>query len=121
MILITANKRKQILFLRYIGHVRVEELKQGRKDVEDILEELSPNFRLVGDLSDLETLDKDCAAEIAEVMELCDRKGVGLLVRVVPDPSKDIGFGIMAAFHYSQRPRMVLCENMLAAAKVLEL
>jgi len=54
-------------------------------------------------------------------MELADKSGVGLLVRVIPDPTKDIGLDILTLFHYRNLPRMITCENMSEAAEKLSL
>jgi hypothetical protein len=83
--------------------------------------ELSAGFRLLSDLSAVEFLEKDCDKEIARAMELFDEKGVSLVVRVIPDPSKDIGLKILALFHYADLPQTVTCANMVEAAKALEL
>ena len=121
MVLVTVNKPKQILFLSFIGRVRADELSTAYQDMAGFLAELSPSFRLLTDLTDLQSLDADSAKEIAKAMELCDEKGVGLVVRVIPDPIKDIGLNILAQFHYSHRPRTVTCANMVEAAKALEI
>jgi anti-anti-sigma regulatory factor len=119
MILVTINKRKQILLFSFIGRVLARELTESREDVVEALAMLSPDFRVVTDLTHLDLLDKDCVEEISRTMELCDQKGVALLVRVIPDPTKDIGLNILASFHYEHRPRTVTCSNMIEAAKAL--
>ena len=116
MFLVTMNKPKQILLLTFIGRVRVEELATGFQEMVAFLAELSPGLRVLSDLSALESLDKDCAPEIAKAMELCDQKGVSLRVLVIPDPLKDIGLNILAQFHYKHRPQTVTCVNMVEAA-----
>ena len=62
-----------------------------------------------------------CAAEIGKEMELFEQKEVGLVVRVIPDPTKDIGMNILSMFHYSHRPRTVTCRSMTEAAERLGL
>lgn len=52
-------------------------------------------------------------------MELLDRSGVGTLVRVIPDPCKDIGMNILTLFHYPHRPRVMTCENMNEGAALV--
>jgi hypothetical protein len=47
-------------------------------------------------------------------------RGVKLIIRVIPDPSKDIGFGILSRFHYPNKPRTVICETLSEAAKHLK-
>jgi hypothetical protein len=54
-------------------------------------------------------------------MELLDRHGVELVVRVISDPTKDIGLSILTVFHYRNPPRTVICKTMEEAARVLSL
>jgi len=121
MFLATSNKAKRLLCLSYIQRVRTEELKRGREDVKTLLADLPPGFRLLVNLSQLETMDLDCMKEIGQTMELFDRCGVGMIVRVIPDPDKDSGFNILTIFHYPHRPQVVTCKSMTEAAGVLEL
>ena len=54
-------------------------------------------------------------------MELLDRNGVELVVRVIPDSTKDIGLNILMIFHYKKQPRVVTCSKMTEAARILSL
>ena len=121
MFLATVNKAKQLLYLSYIEHVRVEELAQAREGVVALLADLPRGFRVVTDLGRLDSMDVKCAKEIGKMMELCDQKGVKLVVRVIPDPTKDIGLNIISKFHYKHSPRVVTCDTMVEAAKLLGL
>lgn len=121
MVLATSNKEKQLLSIRYIGHVSVGELTQNRDDLKGLLAELKPGFRLLSDFSDLELMDTDCATEAGQLMDLADQAGVSLVVRVIPDPRKDIGMNILTIFHYQNRPRVVTCANMTEAVGELSL
>ncbi len=86
-----------------------------------LLADLPPGFRVLVDLGRLEHMELACLTEIGRGMEMIDRKGVGLVVRVIPDPSKDIGLNILTAFHYAHPPQLVTCKNMTEAAKALAL
>jgi hypothetical protein len=119
MFLATINKPQQLLYFCYAGHVTVEEARQVQKDVISLLTELDKGFRVVSDLERLDSIEPGCAAVIGEVMELCDRKGVDLVIRVIPDPTKDIGLNILSHFHYRHHPRVATCANMAEAAKAL--
>jgi hypothetical protein len=83
--------------------------------------ELAPGFRLLADLTQLESISIDCAPELAKVMDRCAKAGVKLIVRVIPDPSKDIGFTILTRFHYPTKPRAIVCETLVEAAQHLGL
>src|SRR5437016_5590158 len=104
MILVTVNPPKQLLLLTFIGNVRAEEIARGRDELGLLASHLSPGFKLITDLSPLETLDENSSPEIGKAMELCDQKGVGLIVRIIPNPAKDIGLNILSLFHYAHRP-----------------
>ena len=121
MFLASSNKSKKLLHLSFIGNVRVEELVSNHDDVILLMKELPSGFRLLSDLDRLDSMEPDCAIEIAKMMEACDRQGVELIVRVIPNPTKDIGLGILSHFHYPRRPRMVTCETMAEAAGFLGL
>jgi len=121
MILATSNKSRRLLCLNYIGQVRVGEVKQNRPEVVELLAELGPSFRLLADFSRLKAMAVDCAAELGEFMELMDHSGVTMVVRVIPDPSKDIGMNILTAFHYQNRSKVITCKTMTEAATYLSL
>ncbi len=121
MFLATSNEVKQVLLISYIGQVVPAELARGRQDGEKLLAGLRPGFRVLADFGRLEAMDTACAAEIGRLMELLDQKSIGLLVRVMPDASKDIGMDILANFHYRRRPLTVTCKTMEEAAEKLAL
>jgi anti-anti-sigma regulatory factor len=121
MLLVTSSKSKKLMCVSFIQHVTVNELEQGVEDVKMALSELPDGFKLLVDLSNLESMDLDCAVQIGNVMELCDRKNVGLVVRIIPDPAKDIGLNILTVFHYRHKPRVATCQTITEAIERLSL
>jgi hypothetical protein len=121
MFLATINKAKQLLYLNFTGRVSVEDLEHGYADVVRLVDELTSGFRVLGDFSTLDSMDVKAAGQIGRTMELCDQKGVALVVRIIPDPAKDIGFNILTVFHYRHRPRIVTCQSLVEAGEVLGL
>jgi hypothetical protein len=121
MVLVTSNPAQRLLLLNYLGHVRPDELRSGQADIKTLVAGLPAGFRLLVDLSGLEVMDPDCETELGRMMELIDQSGVGLVVRVIPEPDKDIGFNILTIFHYPHRPRIVTCETMAEAVRRLSL
>ena len=95
MFLAASNKAKQLLVMRYCDHVTAAQLKAGFSDLKTLLAELSPGFRVLADCSQLESMGQDCVPEISAGMELIDAHAPARLVRVIPDPSKDIGLNIL--------------------------
>jgi hypothetical protein len=121
MFLATANKPKRLLYLRYSERVEAGELERAQADIENLLTELGPGFRLLVDFTGLEAMSVDCALAIGKLMDLIDAKGVSTVVRVIPDPKQDIGMNILTLFHYRRRPRVSTCAKLSEAAKRLGL
>ena len=121
MFLATSNKAKQLLCSSYIQHVTSEEIQRAQEEVKALLAELSPGFRMLVDLSQVESIDLASTPEIGRLMEIIDQSGVGLVVRVIPGPDKDIGMNILAIFHYPHHPRIVTCKTLAEAMRKLEM
>jgi hypothetical protein len=121
MVLVTSNKVRRLLYVSYIGQVHPADFTRQQPDLEALLAELSPDFRVLVNLSEMEAMDLECMAEIGRTMELIDRSGVGLIVRVIPDPAKDIGLNIFSIFHYPHRPQIATRKSMTEAGELLGL
>lgn len=121
MFLATNSKPRQLLYLSFIGRVSVEQLQHGREDIVSLLADLESGFRALADFSRLDSMEINCAAEIGKVMELCEQKGLRLVIRIIPDPAKDIGLNILSLFHYRRRPRIITCQSLAEAEQALQL
>jgi anti-anti-sigma regulatory factor len=109
-----------LLKVRYAGRVSSAETKRAAGEVEEVLKGVQPGFRLLADLSELESMDLDCVPDLEQMMDACNKHGVTLVVRVIPEPPKDIGMNIMSLFHYHRGVRIVTCATLAEAARVLE-
>ena len=121
MVLVTSNKVRRLLYVNYIGRAHPADFTRQQPDMETLMAELPPGFRVLVNLSELESIDLECMTEIGRIMELVDRSGVGLIVRVIPDPAKDIGLNIFSIFHYPHRPQIATCKSMVEASELLGL
>jgi len=120
MINFDADKSRNLLLIRYSGRVGADETEQGLEQVRSGLAKLSSGFRLLADLTDLETMDPGCAPFIEKAMDLCNHKGASMVVRVIPDPHRDIGLQIMSIFHYDGNVKIFTCETPAQAKELLE-
>ena len=96
-----------------------EETKRAVATLQGLLADLAPGFRLLTILSDLEEMDIACVPDVKKMMDFCNKKGVETVVRVIPDPHKDIGFNILSLFHYRRRVHIITCETLGDALKQL--
>jgi len=120
-LLVTSNPSRQLLYLSFIGTVRPEDFAGGRTDITTQLAGLAPGFHYLVDLTHLEFMGLECMAELGGFMDLIGKSGVGLVVQVIPDPSKDIGMNILTVFHYPHGLRTVTYQNLTEAVTALGL
>jgi anti-anti-sigma regulatory factor len=108
-----------LLKVSFSGYVVPDEAKRCVEEAQALLQNVQAGFRLLTDLSGLETMELACVPFLKQMMDLCNEKGVETVVRVIPDPRKDIGLNILALFHYERRVRIITCETREQALKVL--
>jgi hypothetical protein len=119
MYLVTLDSKHELVHLVFAGHVHGDEARRCRAEIKALLPTLRPGFRLLTDLSGLETMDVSCADEIRAVMDGCRQYGVSQVIRVIPDPQKDIGFSLMSFFHYGEEVGVQTVESMADALKAI--
>lgn len=119
MFKIEVDKGQNLLRIDYSGAIDAQELQRCAAELELRLSELAPGFRLLADLSGLESMEVKSVPHIRRMMDLCNKRGAALIVRVIPDPHKDIGLNILSLFHYSRRVRIVTCKTVEEAKRAL--
>jgi hypothetical protein len=100
MFKVESDKAKNFLAISFSGKVGPEEAERSAKEVERHISDVRPGFSLLTDLSGLQEMDVACAPFLRLSMDLFSKHGIGKVIRIIPDPSKDIGLTIMSRFHY---------------------
>jgi len=119
MFLCNADKSGRVLTISYSQHVGAEEVRRCLGRIRDLTGHLKPGFLLLVDMSNLESMDASCAPELGAIMDLCNSRGISTVVRVIPDPSKDIGLNLISCFHYHPQVKTRTYESMAEAIKSL--
>jgi anti-anti-sigma regulatory factor len=113
------DQPQRLLVIRYHGLVSAEETENGLEEIRTGLSRLPSGFRLLADLTQLESMDVGCAPFIEKAMDMCNEKGASMVVRVIPDPRRDIGLQIMSIFHYRGGVQIFTCETLAQADDLL--
>ena len=119
MVLCSADKSGRVLTMSYSQHVGAEDMRRCLGTVRDLMDHLKPNFLLLTDLSNLESMEASCALELGAIMDLCSARGMLTVVRVIPDPNKDIGFGLISRFHEHPQVKTQTHESLAEAIQSL--
>jgi hypothetical protein len=119
MIACSADESGQILTTSYGRRVSPADMRKGLDDLRGLVPGMKPGFTLFSDLTHLEAMDPDCAADLGAAMTLLSEAGMANVVRVIPDPTKDIGFNIISAFHFHQPVKIHTHDNLAEGLKRL--
>jgi hypothetical protein len=119
VILFEADTSQELMVVRYGGNVTEAEAVEGLEDATDVLAQLTKGFRVLVDMTELQRMEVGCAPYIERVMDLCQARGVTEIVRVIPDPRRDIGMQIMSRFHYDSGVQILTCETLDQAREIL--
>jgi hypothetical protein len=119
MFSIEASDAERLIKISWSGQVHLDEMRRCAEEIGVIAAKMRPGFRLLADMTDLESMDSAGAPYIGSVMDFCVTRQVEHVVRVIPDPRKDIGLNIMSYFHYGSKVRVTICENLADAMQQL--
>ena len=93
----TGNK----LIIVFKGNFELQEAEQLYAELQKNVPKLKKGFSVFMDLTFLERMETNARLFIEKAMDLFNKNGVSKVIRIIPDPTKDIGFNIMSLFHYS--------------------
>jgi anti-anti-sigma regulatory factor len=119
-ILVSVDARKDIVRLAYFGDIGIEESRQHEQAITEAIAAALPGFYLLTDLTHLNSMDVACMSFIIRRMEFARSHGIARVVRIIPDPSKDIGFNIMSLFHYRRGVQIITCATQAEADRALQ-
>ena len=110
---------RNVVSLSFSGVIRATDMPRYADEIARALKSVNPGFTLLTDLTDLAKMELGCVPPLEQTMDLARDRGVKLVVRIIPDRSKDIGMSILSLFHYPRNLRIVTTETRAEAAQVL--
>jgi hypothetical protein len=116
---VESDRSKRLLVISAAGQVTKKEVETVALRVREIMKEITPGFRVLTDFRWLERMDPAAAVPLAEIMDALAAKDVAAVVRVVPDPRKDIGLNILSQFHYGPQIKLATFESLAEALSAL--
>ena len=119
MFSIEASDAERLVKITWSGKVDSDEMRRCAEEIGVTASKIRPGFRVLVDMTDLQSMDSAGAPYIGSIMDLCVIKQVEHVVRVIPDPHKDIGLNIMSYFRYGSKIRVTICENLVDAMRRL--
>src|SRR5947207_2025451 len=96
---VESDRSKRLLVISAAGRVTKKEVESVALRIREMMKEVTPGFRVLTDFRWLERMDPAAAVPLAEIMDALAEKDVAAVVRVVPDPHKDIGLNKIGRAH----------------------
>jgi len=119
MFVVETDTTRQLLVLSVAGVVTADESRENLARVREKLDGMSPGFVCLVDFRWLESMGAGSAPFVAQIMDALAAKGVSAVVRVMPDPRRDIGLNILSQFHYGPEVRLMTFETLADAIQAL--
>ena len=116
---VESDRSKRLLVISAVGRVTKKEVESVALRVRETMKEATPGFRVLTDFRWPEWMDPAAAVPLAEIMDTLAEKDVAAVVRVIPDPRKDIGLNILSQFHYGPQIKLVTFESLAEALSAL--
>jgi hypothetical protein len=116
---VEADHSKRLLVISAAGQVTKKEVAAVAQQVHAMVDDMAPGFRLLADFRWLDRMEPAAAIHLAEIMDTLAAKEVAAVVRVIPDPHKDIGLNILSQFHYGRNVKFATFESLAAALSML--
>ena len=116
---IEASDTERLIKISWSGRVGSDEMRRCDEEIRVAASKMRSRFRVLVDMTDLESMDVACAPYVGSLIDLCVTSQVEHVIRVIPDPHKDIGLNIISYFHYSSKTRVTICENLAVAMRRL--
>jgi len=112
---VEVDRSQRLLVISAAQHVTADEARKTVEELRVLLKDIAPGFRVLADFRWLQSMDAAAAQHIASIMDLLSEKNIASVVRVMPDPHKDIGFNILSQFHYGPEIRVETFERLVDA------
>jgi hypothetical protein len=119
MFSVEADDINRLVKINWSENVSADEMRECAEQLRTLTANMRPGFRLLSDLTGLKSMDPTGASYIGAIMDLFAAKQVSLIVRVIPDPRKDIGLNILSYIHYGSQVQMATYQNLSDALQSL--
>jgi hypothetical protein len=116
---VEGDKARNLIQIRFRGNISPALMKECSEKVSDLLPQMSRGFILLVDMSNVDSTDLESVPYITKVMDDCKARGVETVVRIIPDPRKDIGLKILSNVHYGRSVKVVTFQNAAEAERMI--
>lgn len=102
MIKVRDDRPHDAVIVEFEGDIDLAQAQRSFGDLRKLVAKHGKGFKVLVDFTSVATMDVDVEREIKEAMKYFNAKGVGEIIRVLPDPEVAVGFNYISRFFYSK-------------------
>lgn len=106
--------------LHYSGDFSAAAMQAAAAKAEALLSTVKPGFKIFTNFKQVKSIDVDCVPHLTRMMDLCGAHGVSLIVRILPDPDRDIGINLLSIVHYRGKVKIVTVDTLAEAERAMQ-
>lgn len=111
MIKASYDQEHNTVIIEFEGRVDASQGEPFYAELQKIVPKDGKGFKVLTDFTSAEVMNPDIKETVKKTMDFLNLQGVREIVRVIPNPEQDIGFGIMSVFHYSKEVNIITLES----------
>jgi anti-anti-sigma regulatory factor len=119
VIAMTADSSRNLLRVTYAGDIAATDVEAAAARLGGMLAQIQPGFTVLADLSQVASMDLASVPHLAGIMERFRAHGIGLVVRLLPAPDRDIGINLISIIHYRGEVKTVTVDTLEEAERAL--
>jgi ABC-type transporter Mla MlaB component len=116
---VTIDAPRNLVRTRFAGALTAAEMKAAAGRIETLLPEVKSGFTALTDFSQVLSMDIDCVPHLTKIMDLCRAHGISMIIRVLPEPDKDIGINLLSIVHYRGKVKILSVDTLADAERAL--
>ncbi|QBG48497.1 hypothetical protein EGM51_14215 [Verrucomicrobia bacterium S94] len=120
MYLFEIDKPNNSMHIMLADHFTEEEALELLEKCKARIEEVNPEYKILCDLTALETFEHPAKMIYRNIMDLFNATGAKKIIRLFSDPRQTFGMNIMSTFHYTDDVEIVSTDSLLHALKHLK-
>ncbi|MBN2161741.1 MAG: hypothetical protein JXR25_09140 [Pontiellaceae bacterium] len=119
MYLLEVDSPKNRIHITFTKRLDEAQSRAILNEIKDRIGEVQDGFSVLCDMTTLTDIDKDAKRGVQEIMDFCNARKVGKVIRIVANPLHDFGLTIMSCFHYDSGVSVVTCKTLEEALEHL--
>jgi hypothetical protein len=119
MIKVRDDRPHDAVIVEFEGDIELAQAQRSFGDLRKMVSKHAKGFKVLVDFTCCESMDVDVESLIKEAMQYFNAKGVGEIIRVLPDPEVAVGFNYISRFFYDKNVKLANFTNREQAQRSL--